>query len=76
MLKWCLTDYIKKYGYLDRHVIDKAFDDDDRESLEKAKQDHPNSVIRMPNADLIANGRIKGLGGSVPAEWDGSVIQM
>ncbi len=51
------------------------FDLIDQAMLEQAKIEHPHSIIRMPNADLIACGVVSGIGGSVPAEWDGSIVQ-
>lgn len=30
----------------------------------------------MPNADLIANYNIKGIGGSIPIDHDGSIVQL
>ena len=43
----------------------------DRLYLEKAQAERPFSIIRNPCADLI--GHIKGIGGSVPPNWDGTI---
>ncbi len=50
------------------------FDLIDQAMLEQAKKAYPHSIIRMPNADLVARGVVSGIGGSVPAEWDGSIV--
>lgn len=49
------------------------FDEDDRVFLCFAQKKHPKSIIRSPNADLIASGYIRGIGGCVPVDWDGSI---
>lgn len=43
--------------------------------LQQAREQHPNSIIRSPHCDLIAEGYLKGLGGNVlpKGKWDGSI---
>ena len=71
-----IMEYHKTRSILDFVFIDKVFEADERELLRKTQAKHPHAIILMPNADLIASGRIKGIGGSVPAEWDGTVIRL
>ena len=68
--------YHEKRTILDYAFIAAVFDKDDRNILKKTQAKYPHSIIRMPCADLIANGYIKGLGGSVPLDHDGSVVQL
>jgi len=49
------------------------FDEYDKLFLATAQKEQPNSIIRSPNADIIAAGLASGLGGSVPPNWDGTV---
>lgn len=67
--------------YRNRTVLDSKYellqcDKLDRAILQNLQEDFPNSIIRMANSDLIASGYINGLGGSVPAEWDGSIVDL
>jgi hypothetical protein len=64
-----ITDYHKTRSVLDMAFIEAVFIGQEREFLEAAQANHPNSVIRSPHVDL----GLKGYGGSVPAEWDGTV---
>ena len=71
-----IVDYHKTRSVLDFVFIDKIFESDERELLRKTQEKHHNAIIHMPNSDLIASGRIKGIGGSVPAQWDGSTVNL
>lgn len=71
-----IIDYHKTRSVIDFVFIDKVFESDERELLRKTQEKYPNAIIRMPNADLIASGIIKGIGGSVPAQWDGTTVKL
>ena len=71
-----IVDYHKTRSVLDFVFIDKVFEADERELLRKTQDKYPNAIIHMPNVDLIASGRIKGIGGSVPANWDGTTVNL
>jgi len=66
-----LYKYHKNRSILDFTYINSVFEKDDREMLKRLQDKHPNHIIRMPNSDLIAARVISGIGGSVPANWNG-----
>jgi len=69
-------DYHKNRTVLDTVFINHVFDTQDRDHLKHLQKLLPRSIIRMRNSDLIAKGTITGYGGSVPAEWDGSIVDL
>lgn len=58
-----------------KHVL-AAFDRDDREALRVAAGVYPRSAVHLPHSDLVASGRMSGVGGFVPSDWDGSVVKL
>ena len=68
-----IVEYHKTRTVLDINFILAVFDRQDRETLKMAEQEHPGSIIRSPHVDVIMGGGMKGLGGSVPANWNGSI---
>jgi hypothetical protein len=67
-----IFNYHKTRRNIDMAFIESVFDADDRDMLSNAKKLNPNSIIRMPGHDL----KTKGMKGSVPNEWDGSIVQL
>lgn len=70
-----ITDYHKNRQSIDFNYIEHVFIKQEREYLESLQKMYPNHIIKMPNHDLISNGRIKGYGGSVPYNWNGLTYQ-
>lgn len=68
-------EYHRTRSCIDFNFIKNVFERDERQKLEELQSKLPNHIIRMPNSDLIAMGYIEGIGGSVPAEWNGLVHQ-
>lgn len=71
-----ITEYHQSRSVLDTNFIRVIFERDERSKLEAVQQRHPNSIIFMPNSDLVAMGVISGIGGSVPSDWNGEVIRL
>ena len=66
-----IQNYHENRTALDYTFIESLFDRDDRTYLKKLQSKYPKHIIRLSNADLIAQGFVKGIGGSVPANWNG-----
>lgn len=60
-----IAEYHKTRSSIDYTFIASVFERDERELLAQTIQRYPGCNIRMPNADLIASGRISGIGGVV-----------
>jgi hypothetical protein len=75
-MKTVIEDYHRTRTVLDVNYIESLFIKQEREFLVQAQQRAPNSIIRTANSALIASGISKGIGGSIPANWDGSTIQL
>ena len=60
-----IEQYNKDRTIVDYQFIASLFEKDERAMLNNTQQKFPNSIIRMPNADLIASGIVSGVGGSV-----------
>lgn len=71
-----IVKYHSKRSVLDFVFIDKIFEKDERELLRKTQEKHPNAIIFMPNSDLIADYDVKGIGGSVPNDWNEEVLRL
>jgi hypothetical protein len=66
-----IVEYHKNRTVLDYKFIEACFIRDERELLEVLQARYPNHAILMPNADLILQGIVTGIGGSVPPNWNG-----
>jgi hypothetical protein len=71
-----ISEYHKTRSSIDFNFIENVFVNDDRKALHEAQEKHPNSIIKMRNHDLISSGYLSGYGGSIPADWDGTIIQL
>jgi len=70
-----IYEYHKNRTILDFKFIESVFDREERKYLKELQNKFPNHIIQMPNSDLKARGFISGIGGSVPADWNGMVYQ-
>ncbi len=70
-----IEEYHKNRTTLDYKFIDAVFEREERRLLAELQSKYPNYIIRMPNSDLKAPGYIKGIGGSLPPNWNGLIYQ-
>jgi hypothetical protein len=71
-----IEEYHNTRSILDCKFIVSIFDKQDREILKMLQTKYPNHIIHMPNSDLIAEGYISGIGGSVPLNWTGLIYSI